>query len=114
MSSCAHNSCPENTTGDNVFSGCTCKPGSSGKVVATFFPPTFYNFTGCEILPCPNGTKGDNLISGCTCNAPMIGTIISTTIGPLYYSGQCRKVTLTAIDVRFLIVGGGGGKFFFI
>ena len=113
LTSCAHNTCPENTTGDNVFAGCTCKAGTVGKVVATFIAPTFYNFTGCTMIPCPNGSMGENLRSGCTCNAGLLGTISATTIGPSYYTGVCRTITLTAPDVRFLIVaGGGGGKYF--
>eukprot|EP00941_MAST-03F_sp_MAST-3F-sp1_P003106 g3106.t1 len=83
---CTHIDCPSNSSGNNVYSGCTCDDGYSGTITATSG-----GYSGsCTEVSCPSNSTGSGVASGCTCNAGFNGTIIATSGG---YSGSCTEVS---------------------
>eukprot|EP01051_Picozoa_sp_SAG22_P003492 SAG22_NODE_171_length_16646_cov_6.580528_8_plen_731_part_00 len=82
-------SCPPDSTGANVSSGCTCDAGSNGTIIATGSSP--YYSGSCAAVSCPPDSTGANVSSGCTCDAGSNGTIIATRSSP-YYSGSCTTL----------------------
>ena len=82
-------SCPANSHGTNVASGCTCNAGYSGSITATTSSP-YYSGT-CTAVSCPGNSSGLNIPSGCTCNSGYNGSITAIGTSP-YFSGGCSPV----------------------
>ena len=91
--SCAAASCPDDSTGNDVPTGCTCDAGFSGTITATSSSP-FYSGT-CAAESCPSDSTGTDLPTGCTCDAGFSGTVTATDSSP-HYSGSCTAVSCRA------------------
>ena len=80
-------SCPANSDGADVASGCVCNAGYAGEVVATAVAP-FYN-NSCTPVECPNFSNGPDVVEGCACNAGYNGSVTATAKSPFYYESTC-------------------------
>eukprot|EP01051_Picozoa_sp_SAG22_P001049 SAG22_NODE_37_length_26837_cov_8.103523_3_plen_1698_part_00 len=64
-SECTPVSCPANSIGESVESGCMCNQGYSGSIQIS---AAAQGYSGqCVPIDCPAGSLGDNVPSGCVC-----------------------------------------------
>ena len=85
-------SCPSDSTGTNVGSGCSCDAGFDGTITATDSSP-FFSGT-CSAVSCPSDSTGTNVPAGdCSCDAGFDGTITATDSSP-FFSGSCSAGVL--------------------
>ena len=72
-----------------VYSGCVCKPGFNGSIIAVSDTINPLGYTGaCVAVLCPAFSHGSSVADGCTCNAGYIGTIKTASTSP-YFDGSC-------------------------
>ena len=86
-------SCPNNSTGLNVPSGCVCHAGLSGVVIPTTFSPNYF-LSSCSHNSCPQNSSGNNVFSGCSqCNAGFAGIVVPTFQAPNFVNSTCKVVS---------------------
>jgi len=91
-SNASEGACPENSTGANVTSGCSCDAGFEGAITSSASEP-YYTGACVEVaeVACPTNSVGTSVASGCSCDAGYAG-YISSSSSPPYYTGACVDV----------------------
>jgi len=89
-------SCPANSAGSSVSSGCACNAGYAGTITATTIPN--YYSGSCEAVACPENSFGPSVTQGCSCNQGFTGTIVASTSFP-FFSGSCELLYCPTLNL---------------
>ena len=93
-------SCPNNSNGVGVATGCTCNTGFIGFVTPTIVSP-FYKST-CAL--CPVDSFSPTPGPGCTCKPGFSGNVTPTNISP-FYTTTCSPVACPFDSIGMVFTG---------